>query len=185
MPSIFQTRPGVAVAFPVEGDVPIPIAFDGWSGSTFPAFKSIITQLQVQRGVNHSILHTFQDLIYAYTFGERIGVIQLGGIAFADSCESGGGQPKCGIEYILEYYDENSLARRPSPLTIQLGTTPAGRFIGLLVDINVNIAQPEARMAQFTFNFRAFPQKKKSKSNRRPGTGGAANTSFTPSPSTL
>lgn len=166
MPSIFQTRPGVAVAFPSVEDVPIPIAFDGWSGSTFPQYKSIITQMAIERNGNYQFLHTLKDLIYVYVFGERIGTITISGISFAGSCQpatSGRGSrartdTKTGIEHILEYYEQNSIARRSTPITIQIGANTSGHFTGFLTNLRVNILQPEARMAQFAFQFQSFPR---------------------------
>ena len=154
MTVLFETRPGTFVAIPSSTDVPVPLIFDGWRGAY--GFKSLVTQMAINRQGNFQFMHSLRDLIYTYVFGERMGQILISGISFADQCP--GLTPKSGIEYVLEYYEMNRLGRRPTPVTIQLGTTPAGRFIGFLTGLQVNLQQAETRMATFGLTFAAFPR---------------------------
>ena len=158
MSTIFQTQPGIAVAFPTTGDLPIPLAFDGFGGSSFFAYKSLITQLSVERAGNFQFIHTLKDLIHLYVFGNRISQIRVAGVCFVDRCPGNGGQT--GVELISQYWDNNSVSRRSTPITMQLGTSPAGTFIGFLTNMRIDILQPESRLAQFAFIFHTLPQKK-------------------------
>jgi len=157
---IFQTQPGVAVAFRTEGDIPVPVSFDGWSGRQFFVQKSIITQMAIEREGNFKFVHTLKDLIHLYVFGEKIGRIRVAGLSFSDICPGNG--TKTGIERVAEYYDRNSIARRPTPINIQIGTTPSGNFVSFLTRLSVNIIQPESRIAQFGLEFSAMPQRRSS-----------------------
>jgi hypothetical protein len=154
MAVVFETRPGTMLAIPSVTDVPIPLVFDGWGGAF--GFRSIISQMAIDRGENIQFMHSLRDLIHVYVFGARMGRILISGISFADQCP--GASPRSGIEYVLNYYEQYRAGRRGVPVTIQLGATQAGRFGGFLTGLNVNLQQTEQRMATFGLSFSSFPR---------------------------
>ena len=158
---VFASRPGVAcVLRPGVGetaDVGLPIAFADWDGGAISAYKRIVTQIGVNRECGLQTMHTLAQLVYVYTFGDRISDLRISGISFPDICDNVSGAGETGIEKVLGYYEAHSAARQPVPMQISIGVTPFGVFKGFLHQLHVDIFQPEARLTQFTFNFKTLP----------------------------
>jgi hypothetical protein len=155
MADIFTNVPGVVTVLATNaGDNPFRMTIDG-----FPEDGSqsgiIITELAIQRHGNFQFLHTLKDLVYVYSFGERIGSIRASGLAFAQLCNGTEGLPA-----VLEYYENNRLEARVDPISIVIGTSASGRFRGFLTELNADVSRPEARIAQFGLQFHALPSAK-------------------------
>lgn len=177
MATVFETKPGFVAAVPDPFDKPIPLAIDGWTG--YQGMRSIITQLGVQRQGNFQVVHSLEDLIYVYVFGDRVGQMRLAGLCFSEACAlapdrrapaGGGSQPSnngaIGIESLLGYYDEYSIAKRDEPVNVQLGTTDKGRFKTAVVGMNIELLRPEGRISQFAMQLLVYPR-----AVRRPPSG--------------
>jgi hypothetical protein len=157
MAELFNNKPGIVVVLASTGTDdanPFRVTIDGFpeDGSTSGI---IITEMAIQRHGNFQFMHTLKDLVYVYSFGERIGQIRASGLAFARLCN--GTQ---GLSAILEYYEKNRLENRSDPISIVIGTSGAGRFRAFLVELNAEVARPEARLAQFGLQFHALPSAK-------------------------
>lgn len=63
-------------------------------GSEVPA---IVTQIAIQSQSNYQFLHSLENLIYVYSFGDRIGETTLAGIGFVRPCGGAGGLLGTGI----------------------------------------------------------------------------------------
>jgi hypothetical protein len=152
MAEIFNNRPGIVAVLNTNAtdDNPFRVTIDGFPTGDQGAV--IITELAIQRAGNYQFLHTLKDLIYVYSFGERIGQIRASGLAFARLCN--GVQ---GLESTLAYYEINRLENRADPISIVIGTSGAGRFRGFLTEVNLDVSRPDARMAQFGMQFHAMP----------------------------
>lgn len=153
---LFLTMPGQVVSFDSPG-VPMSLFLDGWGG--YDAFKSILTGFQVQTKSGVQYMHTMRDMIFVYTYGERITPIVLQGVSFASQCESildQAGAGAHGLEYALAYYLNNRVSTRGLPVTMVLGlSTP---FSGFLDGGNFNLVDTERVLGSFAFNFTAVPQ---------------------------
>jgi hypothetical protein len=153
MADIFSNRPGVVAVLNTGGidDNPFRVTLDGFSQNGAQS-GVIFTEMAIQRAGNYQFLHTLNDLVYVYSFGERIGQIRASGMLFAQLCNGVG-----GLSTLLAYYEANRLEARPDPVSIIIGTSDAGRFRGFLVELNVDVARPDARLAQFGMQFQALP----------------------------
>lgn len=135
-----------------------PLDVEGWAG--FSSFNSILTRCLVSSQCNYQFLHTFGGRIYAYSFGDRIGTIGLSGLAFQERVfkSSSGGSPQSdptpGIAKVLQFYNENRLAKRQEAMTI----TFAGIALkGMLTNFNADVADPENRVFQFDMQLALIP----------------------------
>jgi hypothetical protein len=153
MAELFNNQPGVVVALNTGngGDNPFRVTIDGFPENGAQG-GIILTEVAVQRHGNFQFLHTLQDLVYVYSFGERIGQIRASGMAFARTC--GGAE---GLTVVLNYYEANRLEVRADPVSIVIGTGGSGRFRGFLTELNADVSRPEARLAQFGLQFHALP----------------------------
>jgi hypothetical protein len=69
-----------------------------------------ITGYSLDMGTNHQFLHSLDNFIYLYSFGDRIGELTLSGLAFTGSCVQNNGGNDISSEMgqcaILSYYKE-------------------------------------------------------------------------------
>jgi hypothetical protein len=127
------------------------LRLEGWGG--FSSFKSIITRVTVASQGNFQFLHTLGGNIFVYVFGDRIGQISISGLSFDTTCGQPGG--KIGIEHVIQYYNDNRIAGRKTPVKITIGvsTTLQGYIIGFQGDV----VDPKSRIYQFTLQLAMPP----------------------------
>lgn len=150
--SLFSNAPGAAsrVKTSRPGSTLI-ISLDD-SGDTAVA-RFIKTQIAVRLKGAYQFVHAFDDAIYAYTFGDRIGEIRATGIAFFSLCEGGEviGQG-CGLDDVVDYYDRNKISSptRNTVVNVQLGSW---FYRCMLTECGVEAVAGETHMGQFSFAF--------------------------------
>lgn len=149
---LIVSQPGTVIAVADPTDTPLPLAVQGWGGAA--SMKSIITELNVGRQSGTQFVHSLKDSIYAYSFGERIGALRIAGLSFASLC---GTDATSGVEAVLNYYNQYRASSAGAPVTVAIGTSAAGRLRGFLTQLNLSIARPEARLAQFALDFVTLP----------------------------
>ena len=157
MAAVFKSLPGYVVPIYTAETVPLTLFLTGWQ--RFPMFNAIINQANLARSSNPQFAHSMNDTIYAYIFGERIGSLSLGGIAFAGSCARGVSRNSTGIEDVVEYYDEYSASSIGAPVDLVIGSNQALK--GFLVGMSTSLVQTELQIAQFVLRFRTFPAKRR------------------------
>lgn len=150
MADIFLNRRGVVSAFDYDLGIPCNMYLDGWGG--FFGFKSIITEftLHAQGGVQ--FMHTLNDFIYVYVFGERISQMRISGMSFWDICDGGGIH---GLEYVNAYYQANRVAELATPVTIVFGGASA--FYGFLTGMSISLNDPTNLAGQYALDFHVIP----------------------------
>ena len=133
--------------------LPLTISIDGVVPNST---RAVITSFRAALAGKQQFLHTLEDLIYVYTFGEAIGALTISGVCFSSGCNptSSGAT---GVEEILAFYELNKLSTTGRPITLQIGTTAAGRFYGFLVGCNVDVNAPEHQLGSFSLAFQTIP----------------------------
>lgn len=153
---IFVTQPGAVVALDSPG-IPIAFALENWGGYQF--FKSIVSGIQIKTKAGVQYLHSLNDLIFVYTFGERLCPIQITGVSFLEQCERLNDRffvSNHGLEYALAYYLSNRVTSRGGPIGIALGLSTV--MYGFLDEGNFGLTDAERGLGQWSFNFTAIPQ---------------------------
>jgi hypothetical protein len=154
--SLFTNAPGAAsrVKTTRPGSTLI-ISLDD-TGNTAAA-RFIKTQIAARLKGAYQFMHAFDDAIYAYTFGDRIGEIRATGVAFFSLCEasegsegSAGADQGCGLDDVVDYYNRNKIAKRTTVVNIQLGNW---FYRCLLTECNAEAIAGETHMGQFAFSF--------------------------------
>jgi hypothetical protein len=98
-------------------------------------------------------------MIFVYSFGERIGTITVAGVSFVGMCAIRG---KTGIEYVLDWYEDNNVGGGGGPIQLLIGGgAGSGVFKGYLVGLEVDIAKPDLRLANFAFQFQTLPRRRR------------------------
>lgn len=113
-----------------------------------------VTGFALELQGNYQFLHTVNDFIFLYTFGDRIGELVLTGMGFFDN-GCGNSVEDTGICAALRYYAANRVAKRDGPIDIVLGQ--CGAFKGFLTGMRLEIVRPESLVAQWVLRFNVLP----------------------------
>lgn len=138
------------------------VTIDGWGNRQ----RAILTQAAVVQNGNFQFLHTINDQIFVYVFGDRISEVQISGISFgtysgdgatlsdsdsAENCEPN--EP--GTKDVFPFYRNKRIAAKAEPLLIRIGKK--GVFRAFLTGMNFEVTDPESMLGQFSFRFHSFP----------------------------
>lgn len=151
MTTLFLSNPGQVVAFQNNGLLPMAVFMEGWPG--YPQINAIITQVNSQSSGIYQHLHSMQDFIHTYIFGEGMGQLLIGGLAFSESCYGGA----TGLEQIAAYYNNYRISNSGQLLTIQIGITGAARLRAFLVGSQVSIVDTDHQLCQFGLQLSVIP----------------------------
>jgi|GEM_PF-5098961 len=117
--------------------------------------RAIITQAALVEHGNFQFLHTLDETIYAYVFGDRIGELRVSGVCFTIPCGPAVGPAQgSGIKQVIDSYAENRLAKTGAPVLVNYGETT---FKGFLTGMNVEVVDAERNLGQWSFRFNTFP----------------------------
>ena len=131
---------------------PVRTADTSRSNSGYPAAPLAAGLLPRERSStgNYQFLHTINDAVYVYVFGDRVGSLVVGGIAFGVPC--GGGN---GITEVILRYNQHRIAATGNPVIVGFADLA---FPCFLTGFNVDTADPETHTAQWALRFNFFPQ---------------------------
>ena len=116
--------------------------------------RAIVTQAAVVENGNYQFLHTLNETIYAYVFGDRIGELRISGVCFTLPCTGPNG-PTDGIRQISDIYRRLRIAAPGGePVRINFGSID---YSGFLVGMNLDVVDAERNLGQWVFRFNTFP----------------------------
>ena len=112
--------------------------------------RAIVTQGGIVERGSYQFLHTLNETIYAYVFGDRIGELRISGICFADPCDGS----KSGMQQVIETYRDNRISRSGEPVQVSFGEV---NYVSFLVGMTLDITDSEHNLGQWSFSFNTFP----------------------------
>ncbi|NDD53048.1 hypothetical protein EBZ39_04075 [bacterium] len=126
----------------------------------------IVMGVTLEMAGNYQFLHTVNDFVYFYAFGDRVGSLTVTGIGFLKMCSDivpFKAKEGAKIFEVYKYYNENrSAAKKGEALDIVL-TAPSGdpiRLHGFLTGIKIDNAQSDTGpIGHWTMRFEVLPQK--------------------------
>lgn len=111
-----------------------------------------VTGFALELQGNYQFLHTVNDFIYLYVFGDRIGELVVTGMGFyANGCGD-----ESSICKILDYYMTNRVAKHKQAIAIKLGTCKT--FLSFLTGMRLEASKPETSVAQWVLRFNVLVQ---------------------------
>jgi len=141
------------------GNPAAPDIYGAWRG--FTVFKSILTGLGLQQQSGFQVLHTLNQFIYVYSFGERCADLTFNGLSFIANCQDritdNNGQiiNKSGLEHVVYFYRQNRLSTNGLSMSISIGTYLA--LTGFLVMLKSSITDPSTGVSEFIMQFKVAP----------------------------
>lgn len=122
---------------------------------TFASQKCVITRVGVSAAGNFQFLHTIGNDVYVYVFGDRMGAVQLSGIAFQTTSKDGSG--KHGFESLFDWYEQNRIAVRSTPVSVTVGRNLT--FKGFVTGLTGDIQDTLRRTISFQISIAVLPEK--------------------------
>ena len=114
-----------------------------------PIGGTIVTQAGIQQAGNFQFLHTLNDAIFVYVFGDRIAQLRISGFAFADDCDK-----LNGMFNVLSSYDRLKISNQARPITVNYGGESFECFV---TGMHISVDDPEFLRGQWTFVLHSFP----------------------------
>lgn len=143
-----------------------------------------VTGFALELGGNYQFLHTVSDFIYFYAFGDRIGELNVTGMAFIKrSCRAddyakdisvwnggiwddnssnwstnsiGFGQSIDDIQNLYDLYERFQISRKPKAIEVGFGNVQA--FYGFLTGMRVEVSRPDIPVAQYVLRINVIPK---------------------------
>ena len=114
-----------------------------------------VTGFQLELEGNYQFQHTVNKFIYAYIFGDRVGMLTLSGFGFiGNPCNGGGDDARlCSI---FDYYKNKRAAKPPHAYPINVGG--CGTMIGFLTGMRMGIERPDVPIVQWFMRFHVILQ---------------------------
>jgi len=171
MPIVFSRNTGKVIAIPdkvAEGSFSLGNVTS--DKITYTGHKSIITRIGLSAAGNYQFLHTIGNDVYVYVFGDRMGQIQIHGISFQGDCMTGGGggirglvptqttptgAGRHGFELLYDWYENNRLAAKLSPVTVTIGRSTI--FKGFLTSLTGSVQDPIHRTIEYSLTIATIP----------------------------
>jgi len=136
------------------------IHIDSFASST--AMRAIpITGYTLELSTNHQFLHSLDEFIYAFAFGDRIGELTVTGIAFTtEACEQAAGAASRPItdevkqENVYKYYLANKFSKTLRPSKIKIGENGDNELLlGFLTGVRMEVPNPALPIMQWALRF--------------------------------
>ena len=133
----------------------------------------ILQGVTLEMSGNYQFLHTVNDFVYFYSFGDRVGMLTVTGIGFLNTCNRAGDgtfvstqKEGANIFQIYKYYNDNkAVAREGKALNIVL-TAPSGppvKLHGFLTGMKIDVNQSDTGpIGYWTLRLEVLPQKEQS-----------------------
>ena len=159
---------------------PVVSSADPGDLMSFNNNRAIVTAVGVQESANFQFMQTLGSDIYVYTFGDRIGQMTLGGLAFAtaDCSLKPGAGTEHGIAKVRRFYVNNKISSRKDPLEIALGNSDQV-VTAFLTGFSFSIADIPTSLISWQMSLAVIPPKPPKRNNTGGSEPGSSNVNNT------
>ena len=120
--------------------------------------QALITGMTLELSGNYQFLHTLNDLIYFYAFGDRVGTLNLTGIGFVVPCSN---VKKGSVLKIYDYYKKNRAAKSGGEAISIVLTSRDGKIQlwGFLTGMRIDVTDSQmGTVGYWTLRFEVIPE---------------------------
>jgi hypothetical protein len=158
--SLLQSRPGAIHLLTARTGLTVGTLLtwpDGGPGGKESgervASPIVINNVGYSQGLNIQFMSTLKKFVYVYSFGDRMGELRVGGIAFDNNCD--GGESGWGTRSVLEYYRDNRAIKDNQKVSIVV----AGETVtGFLTNMEMSLADAEFKTMAFNLVIKTLPK---------------------------
>jgi hypothetical protein len=150
MAAVFSPCVGAVAKIPgCSGDAVFKVDING-GNLTMP-----ISGFALELNGNYQFLHTVNDFIYVYAFGDRIGELTVSGFGFSQTCGNASSARICNL---FEFYTKNRIKEK-GDLSVHIGECADANFWAFLTGMRVEVQDPQTAIAQWSLRFSVLPKK--------------------------
>lgn len=152
MPVAFTPCAGaVALIKPTHctGDV-FKLNFSGSEGELTAPMSGFALELNG----NYQFLHTVNDFIYVYAFGDRVGELTVSGFGFVKPCPGADSAKMCNV---YEFYQKNRIKEK-GDMSVSLGDCSNATFWAFLTGMRLEMQDPQTLIGQWSLRFHIVPK---------------------------
>jgi hypothetical protein len=152
MPVAFTPCAGaVALIKPTHctGDI-FKLKFSGAAGDLTAPMSGFALELNG----NYQFLHTVNDFIYVYAFGDRVGELTVSGFGFVKPCPGANSAKLCNV---YDFYQNNRIKEK-GDMSVTLGDCPNSTFWAFLTGMRLEIQDPQTLVGQWSLRFHIVPK---------------------------
>lgn len=150
MPITFGTSAGQVVRIkPKDAADLFKISFEG-ADLSLP-----VTGIAIEQSGNYQFLHTVNNFIYVYSFGDRIGDMTISGLGFANPCGLAAEDIK--LCKIFEFYDQNKLSAGKK-LSVTVSDCSVS-FNAFLTGMRTEMVDTQNLVGQWSLRLHVVPNK--------------------------
>lgn len=154
MPVAFTPCAGaVAIIKPKHctGDI-FKIKFGGVKGGQLTAPTS---GFALELNGNYQFLHTVNDFIYVYAFGDRVGELTVSGFGFVKPCPGADSAKICNV---YDFYQKNRI-KENGKMSVTIGDCSNSTFWAFLTGMRLELQDPQTLVGQWSLRFNIVPKK--------------------------
>jgi hypothetical protein len=125
-----------------------------------PTFEGgiVVTSVLYSQEANVQFMQTLRDAIYVYSFGDKMGDIQITGLCVPYVCAPPGSSADdsvSGIRNIMSYYAQHRVSADLNPINVVLAQEV---IVGFLVGCKINTVDASSYIHQFVLLLKALPR---------------------------
>lgn len=142
--SVFDKCDGGVLKVPTSCDANIAVIKVDDFISTVP-----LTGFTLELSTNHQFLHSLDEFIYVFAFGDRVGELTMSGLTFVGGCaNSKEGTPAS----VYEFYMQKRLAINLRPAKITIGGSNQ-TLLGFLTGLRMEMPNPSLPVIQWVLRY--------------------------------
>lgn len=156
MPTLFSPCVGaIAKVDACNNEKVFAVRFSGGGGASLN-FTAPITGFALEQNGNFQFLHTVNDFIYVYSFGDRLGELVMSGVGFVKTCA---GAESANLSNVFSFYQQNKLFKN-GKMSITLGDLPDATFYAFLTGMRLELQDASTMIGQWSMRFNVASKKK-------------------------
>lgn len=121
----------------------------------------VVTGVSLELSGNYQFLHTVNDFVYFYAFGDRVGLLTITGVGFLKTCD--GAKEGAKIFEIYDYYNKNKTAAKGGESLEVILAPPNGKPVelhGFLTGVKLDLNQSDTGpVGYWTLRIEVLPKK--------------------------
>jgi hypothetical protein len=104
---------------------------------------------------NYQFLHTVNDFIYVYAFGDRVGELTVSGFGFVKPCPGADSAKICNV---YDFYQKNRI-KENGKMSVTIGDCANSTFWAFLTGMRLELQDPQTLVGQWSLRFNIVPKK--------------------------
>jgi hypothetical protein len=127
----------------------------GWAAIQIDNFSSVtvpVTGFALELNTNHQFVHSLNELIYVFSFGDRVGELTMTGLSFVGDCDDA---KAAQVTQVFSHYLQKRLAKNLTPAKITVGDAAGGsaQLLGFLTGMRAEMSNPELPIVQWVLRY--------------------------------